>query len=384
MAQLRRVIFALLSPANRFERQVLSGFASVVLPRPDWTTCVVDPDSPRRLAFPPKLVAGAVGRVSGDFAAQFRRRRVPVVVTSSSSTDATWAPRVTVDNERIGELAAEHLADCGIRHFAYVGWGGGYGRGRLAGFERGADKAGGGAVGRYGGVDAEIALRTLQFVDRELGEWLTRLPKPVGVFCTRDQVAVHVSATCRLFGLAVPEQVAIVGVDNDDLFCRMCFPPLTSIQTAGERVGVRAAEVLDGMIGGGRPATMRATVPPLGVVPRQSTSVLHLEDADVAAAATFIRANVHRALRIEDVVAATSAGRRTLERQFRRALGRSLLEEVRRCRVEQAKRLLTESALPLKGIARRCGFGSTERFHRVFAALAGETPHAFRLARRND
>ena len=382
MAQLQRVIFALLSPANSFERRVLSGIASVVLPRPEWTVCVVDPDAPRHIDFPKKLVAGAIGRVSEAFAEQFRRRRVPVVVTSSSSTDAAWAPRVIVDNERIGELAATHLLDCGIRHFAYVGWDNGYGRGRLHGFARAVDAAGG-EVSRYGGIDAEEVRRNLQFVDRGLGDWLKSLPKPVGVFCTRDQVAFHVSATCRLFGLAVPEQVAIAGVDNDDLFCGLCFPPMTSVQTAGERLGARAAELLDAMIGGKRPTTMRATVPPLGVVARQSTSVLHLDDADVAAAAGFIRANAHRPLRIEDVVAATTAGRRTLERQFRRALGRSLLDEVRRCRVERAKRLLTETTLPLKSVARRCGFRSTEQFHHVFAALAGETPHAFRVARRN-
>ena len=178
--------------------------------------------------------------------------------------------------------------------------------------------------------------------------------------------------------------MAIVGVDDDELSCRLCFPPLTSIRAAGERVGERAAELLDTMLVGGRPAAMRTLVPPLGIVPRQSTSVLHLDDPDVAAAAGFIRANAQRPLRVDEVVAATTAGRRTLERRFRQVLGRSLLDEVRRCRVERAKRLLIETALPLKAVARRCGFGSTEQFHHAFRDLADETPHAFRLARRSE
>ena len=170
--------------------------------------------------------------------------------------------------------------------------------------------------------------------------WLTGLPRPVGILASHDPQAVELSELCRHSGLRVPEEVALVGVDNDDLLCELGAPSLTSVALPAERVGFEAARLLDCLLTRprprGRPGGSALLLPPQGVVTRVSTDVLAIDDAEVVATLRFIRQHAHESIQVKDVLDEVPVSRRTLERRVRAALGRGVWEEIRRAHLERA------------------------------------------------
>ena len=213
-----------------------------------------------------------------------------------------------------------------------------------------------------------------------VSQWITDLPKPVGIFALNDDWATMIVDQCNHQSIAVPEQVAILGVDNAELLCQMGRPPLSSIETPAEKVGWEAGVALEKLMEG-KPVSSRQLLQPVRVVERQSTNILAIDDPDVTAAIRFIQANVHRGIGVREVLMTVPSRRRTLEMSFRKSVGRSILDEIQRLRVERAKMLLSSTDLKLSVVAQRSGFRCASRLCRMFRQVSGETPAHFRRRR---
>ena len=376
-------ILASLSMLTGFERQVLAGVYSYVLPNAEWMIYVVNPDEPGE-GIPRGVSFDAViGRFSDAYGDSIGRLQVPTVITSSGTTGYPLMPRVVPDNEMIGRTAAERLMPLGMKHFAFVGSPLAFAAPRLQGF-RDTLAAAGRSIHVYPNHDAESGWWEPQKEQVGLREWVKRLPKPIGIFCVRDLVALGITEICKQEQIDIPTEVALIGVDNDDLICSMCDPPLTSIISPAQEIGYRAAATIDTWLKGHPPQQSHVAVPHSGVAERASTRVSHINDPVVKDAISYIDQHLQESVLIDDLAAAIGVRRRTLERKFRTSLDRSVHDEIKRCRVERAKQLLVGGDLPLKLIARRSGFITPERFFVVFREMTGETPNAYRVKFRTD
>jgi LacI family transcriptional regulator len=181
----------------------------------------------------------------------------------------------------------------------------------------------------------------------------------------------------------VPDDVAVLGVDNDDVFCELSNPPLSSIALNAETAGYRAAELLDAMMRGRtqKPAHIPAEV--LGVVTRISTDFIAVGDPDIAAALQFIRRERGNHISVDDVAESSPLSRRTLEKRFRSATGRTILEDIRLVRLERAKQLLVETSHSISKVAALSGFGSSGYFIQFFQRQVGKTPRKYRSEMRS-
>jgi LacI family transcriptional regulator len=287
---------------------------------------------------------------------------------------------VESDDEQVGAVAARHFLDKGYRHFAFLGTPARWSDRRRTGFERTLTAAGNALVTLIHGGPLANAKRgwPLPHYGPEVYEWLRQLPRPVAILACNDLRARELAELCRAHGVHVPEDVAILGVDNDDLECAVAYPPLSSVAVPWRQIGFVAAEVLASALKRRKPRAKVIRVPPEHVVERQSTDTIAISDPDVSAAIRFIRDNAHRVIGVDDVLAAVPAARRSLEKRFKATLGRSPLDEIRRAHVERAKRLLSQTDLPMAGIADGSGFASAAWFSKTFHDVAGETPSQYR------
>lgn len=285
---------------------------------------------------------------------------------------------VRPDSLAAGRLAAEHLIDRGLRSFAFVGVPGGlpWSLDRGRGFAERTRAAG------LPCVEFPLPRRA---VDRQWGReqailarWIASLPRPLGVLASDDDRARQVCEACRGGGLSVPDDVAVAGVDNDDLLCELADPPLTSVALDSEQGGWEAAALLDRLMRGETVPTQRILVPPLGVVVRRSTELQASHDPVIRRAMRFIADRAALPITVADVVRAAGCGRRTLELRFRAATGRSIVTEIQRARVERARRLLLESDLSVERIAAASGFSGSGYLIRIFKRETGLAPGAFR------
>lgn len=215
-----------------------------------------------------------------------------------------------------------------------------------------------------------------------LEKWLQKLPKPIGILAHNDVRGRHVVDACRRLGIGIPDEVAVLGVDNESPHCEMCNPPLSSIATDAERVGYVAGELLNQLMNGEQPSPHRVLIPPLGIVVRQSTEVTATTDAHVAKAVRFIRQHASEEIDVGDVLQHVGISRTALDKRFLAALGHTPHEEIRRVRLKRARELLAESDLKLETIAERCGFRHGEYLGAVFRTEFGQTPGEFRALHR--
>ena len=214
--------------------------------------------------------------------------------------------------------------------------------------------------------------------ERAIAVWLRKQARPLALFACNDVRAQQVLNACREHGIKVPEEVAVMGVDDDDVLCSICEPPLTSIQPDTERLGYEAAEVLDAMMQGTRPKVHLVQVPPLKVVERASTDVVPISDPITVQAVRFIRDRVDHGISVKDVLAHVGRSRTDLEGRFRRWLKTSIRTEIIRRRMERVCSLLQQTDLSLNEIARGSGFATTAHFCRLFQRELGQTPSHYR------
>jgi LacI family transcriptional regulator len=209
--------------------------------------------------------------------------------------------------------------------------------------------------------------------------WLKQLPKPIGLMACNDDQGQHVLEACKIGGLHVPEQVAIVGLGNDDLICDLVNPPLSSIAVSAEKAGYEAAGVLDKIMAGKKVTNQKIVVRPTHVVTRQSTNVFAVDDRDVLMALHFIHRRARKeAIQVDDVLRAVSLSRRSLYNRFAQILGRSVHEEIKRVRVDQLAQLLVSTNVPISHIASTLGYSDIKNIARYFKQLKGMTPLEYR------
>jgi len=376
----RPAVALLIETSNAYARGLLEGVMAWVREHRPWSIYL--PEQGRGDP-PPEWLArwrgdGLIARIeTPQIARAVMRKRLPVVDVSAGR-HVRSVPWVETDDEAIARAAAEHLLDRGFRRLAFCGdarfnWS----KHRRRHFE---------AVAREKGVPVQAFESPLRDgrpipLSREhdrLVAWVRRLEKPVGVMAAYDIKAQQLLDACRDAGVAVPEEVAVVGVDNDELLCRLATPPLSSVTPNARRTGYEAAGLLDRLMRGERVPPEAHLIPPMGIQTRQSTDILAVEDREVAAAMRFIREHACDGIRVEEVLKAVPLSRRILERRFRKVTGRTPHEEILRLRLDRVKQLLGETDLSLERIAHLAGFAHPEYMNVAFKREVGRTPGDYR------
>jgi len=288
---------------------------------------------------------------------------------------------IASDSYHAARMAAEHLLERKFPHYAFVGLTGQVWsdrreksfceRIRAAGFQP--------HVYSSPGRDRDRAWGREQAI---LADWLQKLPKPLGLMACNDDRGREVLEACRAGRICVPEQIAVVGIDNDELLCELSDPPLSSVALNAEQGGYQAAALLDKMMRGRIRKPQRLVVEPLHVVTRRSTDIVAFEDVEVALALRFIHNHSANSIRVDDVVKCVQLSRRALEMRFRKAVGRTIHTEIEQARLERAKRLLLESELSVPKVALAAGFNTASYFVQVFHKKNGATPARYRAKMR--
>lgn len=370
----------LIETSNRYGRDLLYGVRDWIRSGEKWAVRLTEQS--RRAPLPAWLKDwqgdGIIARVdSPQIATALRRTRLPVIDVSAERF-ASEFPRVSIDNQAVARQAAEHLLEKGLRNFAYIDdrrfvWS----RQRGEEFRRLIAKAGyscriyNGAAARRteGASDSEL---------RGIVRWLERLPKPAGVFACYDQRALQVIEACQISGIAVPDDVAVIGVDDDEVLCQLCDPPLTSVQPNARLTGYEAAAMLSRRMRGELLASQTRYVEPVRVVARQSTDCVAVDDPKIAAALRYIHDHACEGIDVSDVLRAVPVSRTLFDRRFKVLLGHSPHDHIVNRKVERARQLLTDSDLAVTVIAELAGFVSASYMSTVFRRVTGTTPFAYR------
>jgi LacI family transcriptional regulator len=300
----------------------------------------------------------------------------PAVVLPIEDKTPDCCSIVEKDNA-VGRIAAEHFLERGFTRFAFCGFDHMYwSRVRQEGFVRRLAKDGL-TVRLYEppGPPARVPWEAEQ---ASMADWLKSLPKPVGLLACNDDRAQQVFEADKAAGVRVPDEIAILGVDNDDMICELTNPPLSSVAMSFEEAGYEAAAQLDRQMTGKEVSAGEIYLRPTHIHTRQSTDVLAVEDPAVAKALRFIRDHACDILSVDDVVEATAISRRLLERHFRQTLGISIYREIQRVRVERACQMLVETNWSLANIAEQCGFSNAIHFGVAFKRQMKVTPEQHR------
>lgn len=333
---------------------------------------------------------GVLARVENPpMAEAIRRLGVPTVDLRYVLPDLDL-PSVRTDDEAATRLAWEHLRERGFRHFAFCGFNGAdYSDVRRESFAKRVAEAG---LRCHVFVDPHEPHKatTLKYEEQGLTdgalvtEWIKRLPKPVGLMACNDIRGQQVLNACRAIGVTVPDEVAVIGVDNDEVLCDLSEPPLTSVAPNTERIGYEAAGLLARLMAGKKPPAGPVVIEPAGIITRRSTEVLAIDDRHIAAAVRFIREHACEGINVEDVLRSVPLSRSTLERRFAKVLNRSPKNEILRVRLNRAKQLLAETDFPLRLIAEKIGHEHSEYLSVIFKKKTGLTPAQFRAQAHNE
>ncbi len=319
--------------------------------------------------------------VRQDMWRRLRRLNVPIVDLAESRPDIAL-PRVTMDNAEIAQMAAEYFLDRGYRQFAFVHrWEMGVSRRRREHFRAAIEARGFRCSVLSWQQERQRRADTREQRQRWLVHRLTELPKPLAVFA-RDNEAVEVLEACFAGGLTVPDQVAVLGVDNTEFVCDCLRVPLSSIDNNLAQVGYEGAMLLERLIRGETAPASPIYVPPIGIVERRSTDNLATEHPQVAAALRFIRENADRQIGMIDIVKHVAMSRSGLEKAFREHFVRAPIEQLRHTRLELAKKMLRGTDEKIAAIAQQTGFQTPDHLCRVFQRQLGITPKQYRAARK--
>lgn len=307
--------------------------------------------------------------------------KLPAVVIGHRQSEIPGLVNVVTDSESIGRLGAEHLLHCGFQHFAFCGYAENalertvWSETRGQFFAARILKAGFSEPPRY------VLSNTREDWPKErraLARWLESLPKPVGLMACNDDCGQQVMEACKLAGLSVPDEVGVVGADNDEVICGLTDPPLSSVVINFERAGYDAARALDQLMRGSTRLPPRITAAAPHIVTRRSTDFVAVGDLHLTRALQFVRDHARTTLSVNDVARAAGLSRRALEKRFRSFIGRSILEEIRRVRTDHIARMLLETDLPVAVIAETLGFSNPHHFARYFRANKQISPLRYR------
>ena len=334
----------------------------------------------------------AVGKFSGvvvdetmrEFNDLRRFRGTPLITIENIRPRSLSNPRrlrLLCDNDKIGRFAARHLLDLGHDNFAYVPamlsqpWSIARGKSFVAELE---------SQGKSCAVFTPPSPNDPKLTSKDfflLGQWLKTLPKPCAVFAANDLRARNVLDAANQTDLSVPREISILGCDDEEIVCSTAKPEITSIRFNTEEIGFSAARILDRMIRSGETLNIGErilTYGPASVVPRKSTARVSLSDPLVEKALVYIRLNAVNGLNVSELAAELKISRRTLEKRFRAALGRSPYDEAIRYRLDLACRMLRDTTLKTTDIAEQCGFPDQSHFETMFKRKLGTTVAHYR------
>ncbi|MEM9367502.1 MAG: DNA-binding transcriptional regulator [Planctomycetota bacterium] len=366
-----------------YGREVLAGVMRFTRSCEDWSIFLQQRDL---FSLPPDWLQswsgqGIISRLSTpELRETVVRAGVPMVELTDRFDGALKAD-IRSDDEAIGRMAAEHLLQRGFQSFGFCGFE------NESWSQRRCDA--------FVGHVKQRGFRVEQFASpwinpehpweddrREIAEWIAAIPRPCGIMACNDLRGHQVLQACTLSGQRVPEEIAVIGVDNDELVCQFCQPPLSSVVPNAERVGFEAAVMLSKLMNGGPSPDDPLIIPPVDIITRLSTDVVAIDHAEVAAALAYIRENACRGLTVDKVLENVAVSRSTLERQLRKHLGRTPQQEIRNVQLRRVRELLVTTDLSAEQIAYRAGFDHPEYMHYVFKRVVGMTPGQYRQSVR--
>lgn len=380
----RPQVALIVETSRSYGRNLLRGIASYARTRTDWALLhqemTIDTSLPGWMTA--SSLRGVIARVDHRNIGQLRAMNVPIVDVRCHETFPE-IPQVETDDRLVAQLAFEHLWERGFRRFAFCGYQSAhYSKTRLRFFRELVDQADCPLSVYESSSPPKLTLTQVEQqgqVDIEtMMAWLNKLEPPTGMFVCNDIRGQQVMNVCRSLQVPIPDDIAVIGVDDDDAICPLSDPPLSSVKPDAEQVGFRAAEILDAMIKGQPGPSLIQYIPPISVVQRLSTQVAAVDDREIALACRYIREHACDGIDVSHVAKATSLSRRQLERRFRQSLGHTPHEEITLARVVRVKQLLCETRMTLEQIAASTGFSHRERLSTVFKRVTSQTPGAYR------
>lgn len=377
----KRNVALLIESSNEYARGLLRGILRYQEEHARWK---IDLPEQHRGADPPRWLRrypgdGILARIETDTIAQaVQATKLPTIDLSAARRmpDIPW---LETDDKQIANLAVEHFVERGLKSLAFCGevefnwacW-------RRDEFVRAAGEHGL-EVAVYD-IPAEATGSAWSRHRSKIMRWLKNLPTPCGLMAAYDSLARRLLDLCAEVGRPVPESIAVLGVDDDPLLCRLASPPLSSIIPDADRAGYVAAELLEKMMNGESVPATGTFLPPIGISTRQSTDTVAVDDPEIENAARYILDNACHGIRVADVVASTTMTRRALELRFKSMLGKTPHEMIVATRMQRAERLLRETSFPLDLIARRCGIEHAEYLSVLFKKQRGITPGQYRMS----
>ncbi|MEZ6041003.1 MAG: DNA-binding transcriptional regulator [Planctomycetaceae bacterium] len=376
----RHSVALLIETSNAYSRGIIDGVISFVRQTGNWSVYLPEQE---RGARPPDWLNrwkgdGIIARVENTSIARAVQKTKLPTVDISAGRFLSGVPWVETDDSTIAMLAAEHLIERGFQHLAFCGDPGfNWSFMRQTQFEQSALAAGctcdiHNSISR---MDTDYSWNRDR---RKLRSWLRRLPRPVGIMACYDIKAQQLLSICRDEEIRVPEEVAVIGVDNDRRLCELCDPPLSSVVPNSWKTGYQAASLLNQMMSGRMVDQCGHLIAPIGIETRQSTDILAIDDDHVSAAVRFIRSRACEGIDVSDVLKAVPLSRRVLESRFRTLVGRTPHAEITRVRIDRVKTLLRETEQPLASIAQAAGFRHVEYLSVAFRKATGRTPREYR------
>jgi LacI family transcriptional regulator len=356
----KRNVLLLIKTNEGHYRRIITGVGRYARLKPEWNVRLIDypdvPDYSQRILELPSI-HGVITSMDEHLLQPIIQKGIPIVSVSSRRAPGKL-PRVASDDIAAGALAAEHLIQHGYRNFGVVGQGDYYfSLRRQSGFEGALHKLGKTTLNR-----CRPTGNTVEFFK----DWLKTVNKPIGVFVVTDHRASQLMTACQDLKVHVPQEVAIIGVDNDETYCTFSPVPISSVDLTGDRIGYEAGEMLDLLIRGRKVPNPEVLIPPTGVVVRNSSDLFVNDDSLVAEALQFINLHACEPAQVPDILRHVNVSRRTLEQRFRKATGRSLHDEIRRVQFEKAKQLLIETDWTVARVAKESGFQNPKRFTLLF------------------
>ncbi|GAB6165128.1 DNA-binding transcriptional regulator [Thermostilla marina] len=376
----KRRVALIVETSSDYGRRILRGIAKYLASHHHWSVFLEQRDLTSRLPewLPSWKGDGIISRFTTPQLLKIVDRSGIAFVDVTDRRPAADHPLVWSDHLEIGRIAAEHFLERAFENFAFAGFSDEHWSAlRLEAYRR-----------RLEGHDVHVfqsawygpEAPSWDRLRHDLSDWIAGLPKPVAIFAGNDVRGLHVLDACNNIGASVPEEVAVLGVDNEHLLCDLCDPPMSSIIPNAELIGHEAAAMLDRLMDGDSPESIHRFIPPLGIETRQSTDIYAIPDPDIAAAARFIRENACSGITVADVLKHVPLSRSVLERRFRKYLKRSPQKEIRQVQIKRIRQLLTETDLSLEQIAEIAGFTHPEYMHVVFKRETGQTPGEYRSA----